>query len=84
MTDNALNCRKLPAQPAFEGIHRLVHRADRQPRIHMTMKIDDFTGGRFPYPHVMNLAERRKFDRERREEFANFADADRFGIAASQ
>jgi hypothetical protein len=84
MTDYALNCRKLAAQPAFEGIHRLVHGTDRQHRIHMTVKIDDFTGGRFPYPHIMNLTERRKLGRERGEEFANFADAERCGIAASQ
>ena len=45
------------------------------------MKIDDFTGRGFPYPHVMNLAERRKLCCEHGEHSANFADADLSGAS---
>ena len=65
MTDDALNLRKLAAKPAFKGIDRVVHGADRQRRIDMTMKIDDFARGSFPNPHVMNLAEDGEIGRQR-------------------
>ena len=65
MADHALNSGKLTAQPALKGIHNVVHRTDRQRRIDLAVKIDDFSGGGFPHPHVMNLAERWEFRRER-------------------
>lgn len=84
MADHALNCRKLPAQPALEGIDEIVHRADRKRRIDVAVKIHDFTGSGFPHSHVVNLAERWELRRERREELTNFCDACRVGIAAGQ
>ena len=84
MADHALNGWKMPAQPALEGIHRVMHRADRQRRIDVAVKIDDFTGGGFSHAHVVNLAERRERRRQRGELLTNFGDPLRVGIAASQ
>jgi hypothetical protein len=84
MTDNALNCRKLTAQPALKRIHHVMHHADRERGIDVTMKIDDFTGGGFSHAHVMNLAEGWELRRKRRKQFTNFRDARRLGIAACQ
>lgn len=84
MADHTLNCGKLPAQPALKRVHEVVHGTDGKRRIDVAVKIDDFTGGGFPHPHVMHFTERWELRRERGQELTNFRDACRLCIAAGQ
>ena len=84
MADHTLNGRKLSAQPALKRIYRIMYRADRQRGIDVAVKIDDFTGGSIPDPHVMNLTKRRERRCERGQQLANFGDARWVSIAAGQ
>ena len=71
MTDDALDRRKLTAQPAFQRIDHVVHRAYRKRRIDLTMEIDDFAGAGVPHAHVVYFAKCGKLGGKRGENLAH-------------
>src|SRR5580704_11031914 len=74
VTDHALDFGKLPAQQAFQRVHRVVDLAYGKCRIDAAMEIDDLAHSCVARPHIMDFAKIGNLTGQHDQCVAHFAD----------